>query len=383
MPLNSTNIYLLAGEASGDLHGANLVRALGQLRPTWQYRAFGGAQLAAAGASISVDNRTTDYFGFVEVVRHLPSILGLFKRIKADILAHRPAALVCIDYPGFNLRMARWAHAQGIPVVYYILPQVWAWKPGRLAQLRDYVGLRLPILPFEVEFYRSRRVSTTFPGHPLLDALAPVLATPNTLPAELGLPEGGYLAVLPGSRKNEVARMLPVLLEAARPLLDRYPAVIAQAPQRQAADFAPILAQLGLSAQQVRLVQHRTYDVVRGARAALVCSGTATLETALLGTPQLLGYRVNALSYRIARALIKGIDYIGLPNLILGRMAVREYIQAACTPQALRTELEALVDDGARREAQLADYAALRAALGGPGASERAAEAIVRFLERA
>lgn len=373
-------LYLLAGEASGDLHAANLVTAIRALRPDIEFRAFGGDRLEAAGATISVHNREMDYFGFVEVVRHLPSILGLFRRIKADILQTRPAALICIDYPGFNLRMATWAHGQGIPVAYYILPQVWAWKKGRLKQLHDSVDLRLPILPFEVDFYKAHGVETTFPGHPLLDALADIQKTPNTLPQELGLTEGQYLALLPGSRTNEIRRMLPVLLEAARPYLGTYPAVIAQAPQRHAADYQPILAAAHLPEGSVHLVQHRTYDVVRGARAAMVCSGTATLETALLGTPQLLGYRVTPLSYRIARVLIKGIDYIGLPNLILNRPAIREFIQQEATPANLRQELARLLTDPDRQAAIRADYAALRDKLGGGGASQRAAHAIVTWL---
>ena len=370
-------IYLVAGEASGDLHAANLLRALRARAPGLEARALGGDALAAAGATLVRHNRDLNHFGFVEVVRHLPQILRLFGQLERDIAAYRPDAVVLVDYPGFNLRLARRLHARGVRVFYYIAPQVWAWKEGRLAALKAYVDRLYCILPFEPGWFAARGLEVDYVGHPLLDAIAQAEQRPSKLRAELGLgPEAPVLALLPGSRRNEVRAMLPTMLAAARPLVGRAELLIAAAPHLEPEFFAPMLRAAGVEA---RVVSNRTYDVLRTAQAALVTSGTATLETALWRVPQVLCYRVNALSYAIARRLVK-LKYVGLPNLILDRPVIGELLQGALTVEALRAEAERLLFDAEARARLAADYAELRQVLGAAGASARTAELMLARL---
>ena len=369
-------LYFVAGEASGDLHAANLLRALRAREPQLVARALGGDALAAAGASLVRHNRDLNHFGFVEVVRHLPQILRLFAQLEADIVAYRPDAVVLIDYPGFNLRLARRLHRLGIRVFYYIAPQVWAWKAGRLKSIKAYVDRLYCILPFEQLWFAERGLEVDYVGHPLLDAIAQAEQQPSTLVQDFGFGEKPILALLPGSRVNEVRAMLPTMLEAIRPMADRLEVVIAGAPHLSAEFFAPLVARSGVHA---RVVHQRTYDLLRVARAALVTSGTATLETALWRVPQVLCYRVNAVSYAIARRLVK-LKYVGLPNLILDRLVITELLQGALTVEALRAEAERLLFDETTRAKLAADYAELRQVLGQAGASARAAELMLARL---
>ena len=360
--------YIIAGEASGDLHGSNLIRELRKVDGEAVVRAWGGDKMEAAGATLVKHYRDLAFMGFVEVVKHLPTILRNLKFCKEDILAFRPDVLVLIDYPGFNLRIAEWAKAQGIRVCYYISPQVWAWKEGRVKKIREIVDKMLVILPFEVPFYEKWKYGVEFVGHPLLDVVAEEQA--KTPPAPLS--SKPILALLPGSRAMEIRQKLPVMLAAARHFPECQ-AVVAGAPAQPDA----LYEELTRGANAI-LLRNQTYDLLRQARAACVTSGTATLETALFGVPQVVCYRGNPVSYQLARRFIK-VKYIALVNLILDRPAVPELIQHELTEEKLAAELRPLLEGGMVRERMLADYHALRGMLGAGGASARAAVAVKKL----
>jgi lipid-A-disaccharide synthase len=365
-------LYLIAGEVSGDLHGASLARNLQQQCSTLSLRGMGGDRMAAAGVELAQHIAGVSFMGFVEVIEHLPTIWRLFRKIEADLLAFRPNALILIDYPGFNLRMARFARKHGIPVVYYIAPQVWAWNAGRTRRMKQLIDLLVVILPFEPAFFASYGLKAHFVGHPLLDVLPPAASEhrgPETLQAVKP-----RVALLPGSRKQELRRMLPVMLEVARQRTD-CEFVVALAPnlkpdQTLPQDLPP----------HISWIQGTTYDLLASVDAALVTSGTATLETGLMAVPQVVCYRGSWLSYQIARRLIR-VPYISLVNLILNRPAVPELIQQNLTVQRLAAQLDSLLTDGQRRSQMLADYAELREKLQHRGASGRAAGLILEFLQ--
>lgn len=363
-------IYVIAGEASGDLHGANLVRELLRIDPGIQVRAWGGDRLAAAGADVVKHYRDLAFMGFTQVVMNLPTILRNMRWCKADILAHRPDVLVLIDYPGFNLRIADWAHGRGIRVVYYISPQLWAWKEGRIATVKRAVHRMITILPFEQAWYAERGVQVDFVGHPLLDALPPEALRERPWPAK------GPIALLPGSRRQEIERVLPVMLSTAR----RFPGerfVIAAAPAVPAELYARIIGN-----SPVELVHGGAHPLLMEAKAALVTSGTATLETALSGVPEVVCYSGGAINVWLARKLIR-VPFISLVNLIMGREVVRELIQEDLVPERLAAELDRLINDGQHRDRLLHDLASLRQVLGGPGASARAAGLVWKSLQQA
>jgi lipid-A-disaccharide synthase len=366
-PDGRRRLYLIAGEASGDLHGSNLIRALKAKGPC-AFRGMGGDRMEAAGMQLARHIRTTDFMGFLVVLMNLRTILRMFSQIKADLLAFKPDAVILIDYPGFNLRMARFCHQHGIQVFYYISPQVWAWKKSRVKQIRAYVDRMYCILPFEREWYRPYEVEAEYVGHPLLDAIEE---------GHFGdKPENpSILALLPGSRKHEIARMLPVMLQAASTFGELKP-VLAAAPTQPPAYYA----QLARAYPQIEVVYNDTYRVLRAARYALVTSGTATLEAALHEVPQVVCYSGNWLSYQIARRLVK-ISYISLVNLIMDRPVVTELIQKDMRPSRVAEELHRLVYDAERRRSMLEDYRMLKERLGGGGASEKAAESIWGHLK--
>lgn len=365
-------LYFLAGEPSGDLHGKNLIAELLQLRPDIEMRGMGGDGMEGLGVKLVRHIRHTSFMGWAEVIKNLGTIKQLFRDVKADILDFKPDAVVMIDYPGFNIRMAEWLKGKGIKVLYYISPQVWAWKKGRVKKIKAYVDRMFTILPFEKEFYAKEGVDVEYVGHPLLDEIAQYQPKNEDLRTQLKPDGEKLLLLLPGSRKMEISRMLPVMLQAAK----RFPhlkVAIAGAPSQEAEYYAQFT-----QGQTVPVVQGRTYDLLSLADYAFVCSGTATLETALFGVPEVVCYAGPWLSVQLARLLIK-VDYISLVNLIMGRLTVTELIQKDLTPAKLESELKKLMEP--QSAAKLAaDYAALKQLLGNAGASRKCAEGMLGEL---
>jgi lipid-A-disaccharide synthase len=365
-------LFVLAGEASGDLYGGAFIRALKARVPDLEVRGWGGEEMERAGATVTRHFRELNFMGFAEVVRHLPTILRNLREARREVLAFRPDAFLGVDFPGFNVRLEGALRGEGIRIHHAISPAIWAWRPGRIHTLARTVDRMHVILPFEAELYTAAGIDVRFIGHPLLD-----LPTPPPLAADLlpGVPpEAPLLALLPGSRAQELHRMLPVLLGAAAAVRATRPdvqAVVAAAPGADPDHYAPARA------AGIPVVHGATRSLLAHSRAALVTSGTATLETALFGTPSLIGYRTSPLTYAIARRLAR-VDHIGLPNLILGTSAVPEFIQHDCTAAALARHVLPLLDpDAPERRTQCESLVRLRSLLGGPGAAERLADSLL------
>lgn len=364
-------LFFIAGEPSGDLHAARLIAAVRERRPDWRIAGYGGPGMQDAGMELCFDLASMAVMGIVEVVRHLGTIRKLLDDLRIRLDRDRPDALVLVDYPGFNLRAAAMARECGIPVIYYISPQVWAWKKRRIYTLARRVNRMLVILPFEVELYRKVGVPCDYVGHPLLDD--PFLADP---PPVQGRPP--VLAVLPGSREQEIRRIGPVLVETARQYLRRHPEtrlVCAAVNGERAEQIRALAPDLPLD---IRVGGMR--EVLARARGALVASGTATLQTALAGVPMLVVYRMHPLTFLLAAAVVR-VPHISLVNLLAGREIVPELLQGRARPDVLMPELEALMEEGARRDAMLRDLQGLREKLGGPGASARTAEILIHEVE--
>jgi len=376
--------YIIAGEASGDLHGSNLIREIRKKDHAAIVRGWGGGLMEEAGAEIVKNYRDLAFMGFTEVVMNLPTILRNIHFCKADILKFEPDAVIFIDYPGFNLRIAEWAHKKGFPTIYYISPQVWAWKESRVKKIRAYVDKMLVILPFEEAFFRNWDYKTEYVGHPLVEVIdrfkssaaaqqAPEIYMGGNVSAQTKRP---IIACLPGSRKQEILKKLPVMLDASRSLVD-YQFVVAEAPGLDPDFYDEILR----TYPQVGRVRNRTYSLLQFAQAACVTSGTATLETALFGVPEVICYKGSALSYQIAKRLIK-VKYISLVNLIMDRPVVKELIQDEMTSENIVQELKKLLSDENTRARLHRDYTELHELLSqGGNASEKAASRIVEFMK--
>lgn len=362
--------YIIAGEASGDLHGSHLIRQLHREDGQAVIRCWGGDLMKEAGAGLVKHYRDLAFMGFAEVVMNLPTILRNLDFCKKDILQFRPDALVLIDYPGFNLRIARWAHDAGLKVIYYISPQVWAWKESRVRVIRRCVDRMLVILPFEKEFYRKWGYEVEYVGHPLEEVVKEAVKSPAF---EFGVRQP-IIALLPGSRKQEVSRKLPVMLQITKHFPD-HAFVIAQAPGLE----DEFLQSFTKGYAQVLCVKNKTYDLLKQAKAALVTSGTATLETALFGVPEVVCYKGSPLSYFLAKRLVK-VKYISLVNLIMDKEVVKELIQADLTEEHLKTELMNMLHNEERIREIRSDYASLWQKLGDGSASQKAARSIVGFL---
>lgn len=368
--------YIIAGEASGDLHGANLMRALHKTDTMAHFRVWGGDLMQAAGGELRKHYRDLAFMGFVEVVKNLRTILRNIEYCKKDILTYQPDALILIDYPGFNLRIAKWAKKQGLKVIYYISPQLWAWHASRVHDIKKSVDKMLVILPFEADFYRKYDYEVTFVGHPLLDVVENFQPDPAFLQKN-NLNEKPIIALLPGSRRQEISRMLAVMLAVVSDFPD-YQFVIAGAPSQPAELYASILAKA--KTENVHLVQSQTYQLLHRAQAALVTSGTATLETALFNVPEAICYKGSPISYAVAKRLVgKRIRFISLVNLIADQPLVQELIQYDLTPPKLSQALRHILQPEVAQEIK-SGYAELRQKLGNTGASGRAAQAIFDFL---
>ncbi len=365
--------YIIAGEASGDLHGSNLVASLRAKDPNAKIRAWGGEKMRKNGANVVKNYHDLAFMGFVEVLMNLHTILKNINFCKKDIKQFAPDVIILIDYPGFNLKIAKWAHRHGFKVFYYISPQVWAWKRRRVYKIRKVVDKMLCILPFEKKFYDNYNVDCQYVGHPLLDEIskmAPVSKERFYKSNRLN-PKKEIIALLPGSRKQEVGRMLEVMLKVVKYFPD-YQFVVGCAPSLPVSYYKSIIG----DKSNVRLVVNRTYQLLQLSSAALVTSGTATLETALLDVPEVVCYKANRISYMIAKRLAK-VKYICLVNLIMDRLVVKELIQNDLTPENIKEELSLLLKNHKRQRQLLEDYEELKAVLGNAGASDKAAETIL------
>ena len=366
--------YLIAGEASGDLHGANLMRALQQIDPEAEFRFWGGDRMEAVGGKLIKHYRDLAFMGFWEVITNLKTILRNIDFCKRDITQYQPDALIFIDYPGFNMRIAKWAKQQGIPTHYYISPQIWAWKENRIKAIKRDVDAMYVILPFEKDFYEGKhQYPVHFVGHPLLDAIATRKeVSEDVFKQENGLDERPIIALLPGSRKQEIAKMLSIMLSVVGSY-HQYQFVIAGAPSQEYDFYKQFIKK-----ENVHFVTGKTYDLLSHAHAALVTSGTATLETALFNVPEVVCYRGNWISYQIAKRVIS-LKYISLVNLIMDAPIVTELIQGELNTKNLKTELDKLLNPEHRAKL-LKDYKTLREKLGNEGASERTASLIVSSM---
>lgn len=353
------------------MHGSNLIREIRQRDTTAVVRCWGGDRMQQAGGELVKHYRDLAFMGFIEVVKNLGTILKNLRFCKEDITRFQPDALILIDYPGFNLRIAEWAKAQGLKVIYYISPQVWAWKENRVKKMKQHIDKMLVILPFEKEYYKNKwQWDVEYVGHPLVQVIDEYQQQKAAFPSDRPV-----IALLPGSRKQEILKKLPVMLEVSKHF-PGYEFVVARAPGQEDTFYESLLQPY----PNVRAVSDQTYALLSTATAALVTSGTATLETALFGVPEVVCYRGSNISYQIAKRLIK-VKYISLVNLIMDKLVVKELIQHDLTVENLRKELNELLHNNERKKQLQADYAALKDLLGKGGkASARAAESIVHFL---
>lgn len=365
--------YLLAGEASGDLHGSNLMKALKKEDPTAEFRFWGGDLMAEQGGELVVHYKDRAIMGFLEVITNLSKISKLFKQCKKDILDFQPDALIFIDNSGFNLRIAKWAKPKGLKTYYYISPQVWASRAGRVKTIKKTIDHMFVVLPFVEDFYQKYDYPVHFVGHPLLDAIENrPQVNPDVFKKENKLDERPVIALLPGSRKQEISKMLQVMLSVVDDFSE-YQFVIAGAPSQEKEFYLQFIEK-----DNVHLLLNKTYDLLSVSHAALVTSGTATLETALYKVPQVVCYKGSRISYEIAKRIIQ-LKYISLVNLILDKPAVTELIQTEFNTKNLKLELKKILDDY-QRAVMFLDYYDLEVALGGRGASEKTAKLIVNSL---
>ena len=365
--------YIIAGEASGDLHGSNLIKAIKAKDPNAIIQCWGGDLMQAAGGKLVKHYRSLAFMGFVEVLMNLRTILSNIKFCKQDIANFKPDVLVCVDYPGFNLRIAKWAKTKGLKVIYFIAPQVWAWKENRVPQMRQSIDRLLCILPFEKQYFKDRwNWEVDYVGHPLMQVLADQKNLAHPLPQIEGKK---IIALLPGSRKQEILKKLPVMLSVAN-AFPEYHFAIAQAPGLDDEWFSSLVPKT----KNIHIVKANTYALLNHSKAALVTSGTATLETALLGVPEIVCYKGNPITLALAKRFVK-IKFIALVNLIMNKEVVKELIQEELTTANLIEALKDLLDNPAKQAQIKEDYAALQKALyTGQNAAEVSAGIILEEL---
>lgn len=360
--------YLIAGEASGDLHGASLMKHILNLDPQAQFRFWGGDKMLQHSSDLVKHHKETSFMGITDVALNIRTIFKYIKLCKEDILLYKPDALILIDYPGFNMKIARFAKENKIPVHYYISPKVWAWNTKRAHKIRKYVDYLYSILPFEKEFFKPFKVVPDYVGNPICDAI-------EQYPFEENFKENHQLqektiALLPGSRMSELKHVFPKMLSVCKSFPE-YQFIVAGASHIDESTYENYYQGI----ENIKLIRGKTYDVVKNTDAALVCSGTATLETALLNCPQVVCYKFSSLSYFIGRLVIK-VKYISLVNLIMDKEIVKELIQDELNELEIWDELKKCLNPESRAK-MLSSYAALKIKVGGPGASQKAAELIV------
>ncbi|MBR5906783.1 MAG: lipid-A-disaccharide synthase [Bacteroidales bacterium] len=383
--------YMIAGEASGDLHGSNLIKGLKAKDPNCQIRCWGGDLMKEAGGELYHHYKDTAVNGFVEVVTKLGKIFSNLKDCKRDILEYNPDVVVLIDYPGFNFRIAEFAHNKGFKVFYYIAPKIWAWKENRGKRLKKYVDKLFIIFPFEIDYFKNRwQIDAIYKGNPLLDSIDqyPYINEDkesfcNRMNSKYGTslnPNDKYLALLAGSRRSEISYLLPVLLKTMK-YFPGYKFFFAAAPSTPLSFYQEIIKKNGFSEDCMSIIYGETYSIMKHSDAAMISSGTASLEAALVGVPQVVCYNASELSYIIAKALVK-LKYISLANLIADKLIFKELLQHECNPEMISDEVKRLLNDAPYREKMLKEYAEVRSLLGGGGASEAVAQAMIDELSK-
>ncbi|MCK5823864.1 MAG: lipid-A-disaccharide synthase [Ichthyobacteriaceae bacterium] len=366
--------YIIAGEASGDLHGSNLMKHLLKEDENAEFRFWGGDLMLEHSNNIVKHYRDLAFMGFAEVAMNLRTILGNITLCKSDLLEYKPDVLILIDYPGFNMRIAEFAKKNGMKVFYYIAPQIWAWKEGRIKNIKKYVDKVFVIQPFEKAFYKKHNYEVDYVGHPLVDAIENSDAVDeDAFRKKFNLNSKPIIAVLPGSRKQEISKSLPLMLSVMDNFKD-YQFVIAGAPSQKYSFY-----QKYITSNNVSFIDNKTYNLLQISHAALVTSGTATLEAALLKVPEIVCYKTSSISYHIGKRIVK-IDYISLPNLIMDKAIVTELIQDDFNTERLTSELSLIIEGDGRKE-MLNNFDKLTSILGGGGASAKVANLIVKYLQ--
>ena len=371
--------YIIAGEASGDLHGSNLMKELKKRDQKAEFRFWGGDLMLGQADNIVRHYRELAYMGLVEVLQNLGKIIRNIRFCKNDINSFKPDAVILIDYPGFNLKIARFAKQKGFRVYYYISPKVWAWKQSRVETIKTCVDKMFVILPFEIDFYKKHNFDVDYVGNPILDSIdnkTKSLVSKQEFITKNCIDEKPIIALLPGSRKQEINKIIPVMLE----IIDQYPEhqFVIAAASGIPADYYQLLIPENSS---IKIVYDQTYALLKYSFAAVVTSGTATLEAALFNVPEVVGYITSKLSYKVGIRFVR-VPYISLVNLIMGKEVVREFIQEKMTGKTIKKELDRLIFDIEYRENMLKNFSELKKTIGKPGASKRVAELILKEMDK-
>jgi len=366
--------YIIAGEASGDLHASNLMKEIKIKDPSAEFRFLGGDLMKEQGGTLIKHFKETAYMGFIDVLIHLRAILKNIKFTKTDIQDYKPDVLILVDYPGFNLRIAEYAHELGLKVYYYISPKIWAWKQSRVEKIKKYINKLFIIFPFEKEFYKKHNYEVEYVGNPIMDAIEIKEADFKKFKKSYNLKDKEIIALLPGSRKQEIKHNFPLMIKTAE-FFPEYQFVVAAASSLEKSVF-----QKYIKNKNIKLIYNNTYDILRHSKAAIVTSGTATLEAAVLNVPELVCYKGEHISYQIAKRLVK-VDFISLVNLVMKKEVIKEFIQYNMTLENIVSELKQILNNTVYRKKMLSHFEEMRSLLGGRGASERTADIIVKSLQ--
>jgi lipid-A-disaccharide synthase len=377
---NKKFVLIVAGEASADLHGSNLVRAMRRINPEISFCGIGGEKMEAAGVEILFTSSQMAVVGLTEVFARLPYILRAYRRLKTMLKKNNPDLMILIDYPAFNIRLARYAKRFHVPVLYYISPQVWAWREGRIKKISRRVDRMSVILPFEEAAYRKYGLDPDYVGHPLMDTVPRGLTRGEAIRA-MGLEKGPpILGLLPGSRREEIDNLLPAMVKAAEILSSRYHGLRCLLPLASTVSPHLVDGLIGRSSVEIKMIQGDIYTALAACDLALVASGTATLETAIMGIPMIIVYRLSPISYWIGKMVVK-VPFIGLVNLVAGEKVVPELIQAEVTPHRLAEEADAILGDGRMKENMIKNLEMVKTRLGQGGASEKTAKIAIELMK--
>lgn len=379
MSAHSPTVVFSAGEASGDQHAAHVFEALKQRLPSVRGLGMGASRMQQAGIELAYDSSGIGVIGLVEVLKHYAEIRRALKIMQALLLKQRPDLLVCVDYKEFNLKLAKFAKAHGIKVLFYVSPQVWAWRPGRVSTYGRAIDMMAVIFPFETAYYDAKQVPVRYVGHPSVDKVKPLRSRAEDQLLYGLNPHHAVVGILPGSRSNEIKRMLPVMLEAAEALHQQRPELQFLLPQADSISDAVLETFMQECRLPIKVIKQQAYDVIQCCDAIMTTSGTASLEIALLGIPMVIAYRLSTLTYWLGRLLVN-IKFIGLPNIIAGRGIVRELIQDELTAKNLSEEILRLLQDGHHREACLAGLQEVKTQLGQGGGTQKMAALVVEML---